>query len=125
MENLGWGLQTTLLGMGLVFAMLALLWGLLTLLLRLDGPVGPPAGPALPASADAAPAEGVSEAVGQQMPDPALRAAITVAVLWHCQVMRGEAAPAVRIHAPGALLHASRWVDAGRMRQNRVWRRGR
>ena len=38
MENLGWGLQTTLLGMGLVFAMLALLWGLLALLLRLDGP---------------------------------------------------------------------------------------
>ena len=42
MENLGWGLQTTLLGMGLVFAMLALLWGLLALLLRLDGPARPP-----------------------------------------------------------------------------------
>ena len=41
------------------------------------------------------------------------------------QVMRGEAAAAVRIHPPGALLHASRWVDAGRMRQNRVWRRSR
>ena len=55
MENLGWGLQTTLLGMGLVFAMLALLWGLLTLLLRLDGPAPPPLEPALPGQADAAP----------------------------------------------------------------------
>ena len=36
MENLGWGLQMTVLGMGLVFALLALLWGLLTLMLRLD-----------------------------------------------------------------------------------------
>ena len=51
--------------------------------------------------------------------------AVTVAVLWHRQVLRGEAAPAVRLHAPGALLHASRWVDAGRVRQNRVWRRNR
>ena len=30
-----------------------------------------------------------------------------------------------RVYPPGALLHASRWVDAGRMRQNRVWRRSR
>jgi glutaconyl-CoA/methylmalonyl-CoA decarboxylase subunit delta len=125
MDNLGWGLQTTLLGMGLVFAMLALLWGLLTLLLRLDGPVRPPAEPSLPATGDAAPARDASAAGAPAMADPALRAAITVAVLWHCQVMRGEAAPAVRIHPPGALLHASRWVDAGRMRQNRVWRRNR
>ena len=116
MENLGWGLQITLLGMGLVFAMLALLWGLLRLLLRLGGPARPPVEPALPAHADAA-APGI--------PDPAMRAALTVAVLWHRQVLRGEAAPAVRIHPPGALLHASRWVDAGRMRQNRVWRRSR
>jgi Na+-transporting methylmalonyl-CoA/oxaloacetate decarboxylase gamma subunit len=36
MENLGWGLQMTVLGMGLVFALLALLWGLLTLVLKLD-----------------------------------------------------------------------------------------
>jgi Na+-transporting methylmalonyl-CoA/oxaloacetate decarboxylase gamma subunit len=125
MENLGWGLQTTLLGMGLVFAMLALLWGLLALLLRLDGPVRPPVEPSLPARAGVAPAEGASAAGQPELPDPALRAAITVAVLWHRQVLRGEAAPAMRIHPPGALLHASRWVDAGRMRQNRVWRRSR
>ena len=36
MDNLGWGLQITVLGMGLVFALLALLWGLLDLVLRFD-----------------------------------------------------------------------------------------
>ena len=36
MENLAWGLQMTVVGMGLVFALLALLWGLLALVLRLD-----------------------------------------------------------------------------------------
>ena len=36
MENLAWGLQMTVLGMGLVFALLALLWGLLTVVLILD-----------------------------------------------------------------------------------------
>jgi len=122
MENLGWGLQTTLLGMSLVFAMLALLWGLLALVLRLDGPAREPA---LPTTGTAATADGTSAAVPPEMPDPALRAAITVAVLWHRRVLRGEAASAVRVHPPGALLHASRWVDAGRMRQNRAWRRNR
>jgi len=36
MENMAWGLQMTVLGMGLVFALLILLWGLLTLVLYLD-----------------------------------------------------------------------------------------
>ena len=38
MDNLGWGLQITALGMGLVFGLLALLWGLLTLVQRWDRP---------------------------------------------------------------------------------------
>ena len=38
MDNLVWGLQMTVLGMGLVFGLLALLWGLLTLVLRFDKP---------------------------------------------------------------------------------------
>ena len=60
MDNLIWGLQTTVLGMGLVFALLALLWGLLTLVLRLDKepaePVlgeAPASEPRLPALAQA------------------------------------------------------------------------
>lgn len=36
MEHLDWGLQMTVLGMGLVFSMLALLWLLLTIVLKFD-----------------------------------------------------------------------------------------
>ena len=36
MEHLEWGLEMTVLGMGLVFALLALLWLLLTIVLKLD-----------------------------------------------------------------------------------------
>ncbi|MBK6278399.1 MAG: hypothetical protein IPF57_09880 [Gammaproteobacteria bacterium] len=32
----------------------------------------------------------LSAAIEPHVADPALRAAITAAVLWHCQVMRGE-----------------------------------
>jgi Na+-transporting methylmalonyl-CoA/oxaloacetate decarboxylase gamma subunit len=113
MDNLQWGLQITALGMGLVFALLALLWGLLTLVLRFDRAPGVErAGVAAAAVTDS----GL---------DPALVAAITLAVLQHSAVRRGEAAPAMCIHWPGTLLHASRWVAAGRARQTRSWRRGR
>jgi Na+-transporting methylmalonyl-CoA/oxaloacetate decarboxylase gamma subunit len=36
MSDLAWGLQMTVLGMGLVFGLLGLLWGLLTLVQRFD-----------------------------------------------------------------------------------------
>lgn len=147
MSELGWGLQITALGMGLVFGLLALLWGLLVLALRLDRPqdealaagdlaagsaVAEPAVDAADA-ADAADSAG-SEAAGSEAADiatdepaiePALVAAITVAVLTHRALRRQEAAPAMRTHWPGSLLHASRWVASGRLRQNRTFRRGR
>jgi len=44
-ENLGWGLQMTVVGMGLVFALLAALWGLLNLMLRFDARPAAPAPP--------------------------------------------------------------------------------
>ena len=130
MDHLDWGLRISALGMGLVFALLALLWGLLALLLRLDGPARAPAPPADPVrsagSGDAAAAAlTIRPAAGTTAPDPSLAAAITVAVLRHRQALREEASPVMRRHAPGALLHASRWVDAGRARQNQVWRRPR
>lgn len=112
MGNLTWGLQITALGMGLVFGLLALLWGLLTLVLKLDAP--PATAPAPDADARTAPAL-----------DPAIVAAITVAVLAHTSHRRAQAAPQVRIHWPGSLLHASRWVAAGRTRQNHSWQRAR
>lgn len=125
MANLGWGLQITALGMGLVFGLLALLWGLLTLVLRLDRP------PASPAVGNGAPVGGI-QAPGAATPpaidepaDPALVAAIALAVATHSALQRKEAAPTARAHWPGSLLHASRWVASGRLRQNRTFRRGR
>ena len=69
------------------------------------GPAQPPLETALPGHADAATTGESSAAIEPQVADPALRAAITAAVLWHCQVMRGEAAAAVRIHPPLSLIH--------------------
>jgi hypothetical protein len=55
--------------------------------------------------------------------DPQLVAAIMVATLTHRAVSRREAAPAMRSYWPGSLLYASRWVGAGRSRQNNSWQR--
>ena len=62
MNNLAWGLQITVLGMGLVFALLAMLWGLLTLVLVLDKapakpdePVSEPANATMTNTSEAAP----------------------------------------------------------------------
>jgi Na+-transporting methylmalonyl-CoA/oxaloacetate decarboxylase gamma subunit len=115
MDNVGWGLQMTVVGMSLVFGLLAALWGLLTLVLRLDRP------PDAPARAQEA---AQAAAPGGEMP-PDLVAAITVAVLTHKAARRRQAAPAMRSYWPGSLLYASRWVATGRARQNRAWRRGR
>ncbi len=101
------GLQLTLYGMGLVFAMLALLWGGMKLLLRVDRPTAEAERP---------------EAQPRQKPnglDPDLLAAITIAVLDHQAVRQKQAAPAMRTHRPGEL--PSRWVGTGRTRQNRTW----
>ena len=119
MENLSWGLSMTAVGMGLVFAMLALLWGLLTLVLRLDRPVAAATASqdaAAPASAspDAAPDDGIA---------PEVIAAITIATLAHVSARRREAAPMMRSYWPGSTLFASRWVATGRARQNRTWQR--
>ena len=122
MDNLLWGLQMSVLGMGLVFALLALLWGLLTLVLRFDkAPAAAPAqGPASCGPAgEGAPA--LVQGLGAE-----LVAAIVTATLAHRAQRRREAAPAMRSYWPGSLLYASRWVGAGRARQNHSWqRRGR
>ena len=117
MENLLWGLQTTFLGMGLVFSLLALMWGLLTLTLRLDRP-SEPAPPA------AVPAPVPPDLEFPQGLDAETMAAILIATLTHRAQRRREAAPAMRSYWPGSLLYASRWVGAGRAVQNPGWRRG-
>jgi glutaconyl-CoA/methylmalonyl-CoA decarboxylase subunit delta len=124
MDNLGWGLQMTALGMGLVFGLLALLWGLLTLVQRFDR--APSAAPR-PAAADA-PAAGAGvpdvqgpAGAGVNGLDADLVAAIAVATLAHRALRRREAAPVMRSYLPGS--QASRWVGAGRARQIRNWHR--
>lgn len=117
MENLGFGLLMTVIGMGLVFAVLALLWGLLTLLTRFDRPEAS-------SSTEPAPApESASSPTAQLTADEI--AAIAVALTVHAATLRREAAPTVRSYWPGSLLFASRWVAAGRARQNQSWQRRR
>ena len=134
MENIGWGLQMTVLGMGLVFTLLALLWLLLTLILKLDKE------PVVEVSAQESMIEAervaalADQAVGAQTPERAtvngmpadLVAAILVATHKHRKTMRREAAPLVRSVWPGSHIFASRWLATGRARQTNNWQpRGR
>lgn len=107
-QLLGTGAWLTVWGMGLVFLLLALLWGLVALLLHFDRPERPQA-VARPAAAPEALA-------------PEALAAVMVAVKLHVRALRKEAAPEARRHRPGSL--PSRWVSAGRTRQNRSWSSG-
>lgn len=129
MEHLGWGLQMTVLGMGLVFAMLVLLWGLLTLVLKMEKEEAPEV--ALPPqTGDSAVAQAISDQPAQEeapgakmingMPGD-LVAAIMIAVMKHRSNLRRQAAPITRTTWPGSQLYASRWVAVGRSRQNNSW----
>ena len=136
MEHMNWGLQMTVLGMGLVFALLALLWLLLTIVLKLDKEDEPeeelsPQAATVEAERIAAIAD---DAVGAQTPErptvngmPAdLVAAILVATHKHRKSMRRQAAPLVRTVWPGSQIFASRWLATGRARQTNNWQpRGR
>lgn len=115
MDDLAFGLQVTVAGFGLVLGVLVSLWLALSLALRLER-----RGAATSTRAGDAPGEA---AATPEALDPALVAAITVAVFRHAEVRRRQAAPEVRSYWPGSLLFASRWVGAGRTRQARSWRR--
>lgn len=129
MENLAWGLQMTVLGMGLVFALLGLLWGLLTVVLILDKEPSAPMSEQESHAAAEHIAAVADEAVGAQVPEPVtvngmpadLVAAILVATMKHKLTLRRQAAPIMRTYWPGSQLFASRWVAAGRTRQNNTW----
>jgi Na+-transporting methylmalonyl-CoA/oxaloacetate decarboxylase gamma subunit len=129
MENLSWGLQMTVLGMGLVFALLALLWVVLTVVLKLDKekeeetPVS-----ALEAQDKAERIAAIAdEAIGAQTPETPtvhgmaadLVSAIMIAAMKHKMILRGEAAPLMRTALPGT--QPSRWAAAGRVRQTNTW----
>ena len=129
MENLGWGLQMTVLGMGLVFSLLALLWLLLTLVLKFDKQAEeetPVSGLEATDEAEAIAAE-ADNAIGAQTPESHtvhgvaadLVAAIMIAAMKHKMILRGEAAPMMRTTWPGT--QPSRWAAAGRVRQTNTW----
>jgi glutaconyl-CoA/methylmalonyl-CoA decarboxylase subunit delta len=128
MNDLMWGLQMTVIGMGLVFGLLALLWGLLTLVQRLDRD----SRAAAAATSAAEPTPGVATRPDALEPpaharaavdgmDAALVAAIMAATLAHRALRRREAAPVMRSYLPGS--QASRWLGAGRARQMQSWQR--
>ena len=118
MNQLIFGLQISAAGIALVFAVLVLLWGVLELIARLDRrPVQPPADAAT-TPMDALPADGAAAQSAARSGDDAELVAVVTAVALHAARQRRQAAPATRSYWPGSLLYASRWVAAGRMRQN-------
>jgi len=128
MDNLGFGLGVTAVGLAIVFGLLAVLWLLLTLALGVERrTAGAARGNAGAVETERDEEGGDRRAAAPPTPrgtlDPRLVAAITVAVLRHADARRRQAAPAMRSYWPGSLLFASRWVGAGRMRQGQSWRR--
>ena len=93
------GAEITTSGLSLVFLVLALLWAVIALLVRLDR--------------DTAPA--VRTAEGDEL-DPERLAAIMVAVRAHLRATRAHPKP----HRSGAASR-SQWVSAGRERQTHHW----
>jgi Na+-transporting methylmalonyl-CoA/oxaloacetate decarboxylase gamma subunit len=121
------GFELTLYGMGLVFLLLAVLWALIALLVRLDNPpaAAEEATPAIQSAsgtANAAAAQADLTTPATPPMDPALLAAIFIACRAHRMARRKQAAPELRTHEPGSL--PSRWVGSGRTRQNRSWAPG-
>jgi sodium pump decarboxylase gamma subunit len=118
MDNLGFGVTVTLLGLGIVFGLLIVLWLLLTLALRFER-----RGTTADVPADIVTIRPTGGGDMREALDPQLVAAITVAIVRHADARRRQAAPAMRSYWPGSLLFASRWVASGRMRQGQSWRR--
>ena len=130
MEHLDWGLEMTVLGMGLVFAMLALLWLILTIVLKFDKEEE--VEETSVADDDAADDDAAEEAEtattavsasdnGQTIDGMAadVLAAIMVAAMKHKLILWGEASPMVCTNWPGT--QPSRWAAAGRVRQTSTW----
>ncbi len=117
MDDIGFGLWITAIGMGSVFALLILLMIVLKVIGWTDRreSAEEATGATPVAVAPVPPPEGLSE-------DEVT--AIAVAVITHARIRRLQAAPAMRTHEPGSQLFASRWVSIGRGYQNQPWRRG-
>lgn len=147
MEHMGWGLQMTVLGMGLVFSLLALLWLVLKLVLQFDKAeveFEEHEAAAHAAEEAAAPAEAVAKEVPADLAaamviatiehkkalisegkvfvrglTAEVLAAITVATMKHKLALTGPAMKPARTFWPGT--EPSRWVTNGRFRQGNTW----
>lgn len=117
MDNMGFGLWMTAMGMGTVFALLLLLM----LVLRVIGWADERASRRTTVT-QGAPADTDDEREAEDSLTAEEIAAITIAVLTHARVRRGQAAPAMRQVQPGSQLFASRWVAVGRSYQNQPWK---
>ncbi len=122
MDNIAFGLWMTAMGMGTVFLLLVLLMLVLRGIGWLDqrGKRTPPPETETATATAKQPAEDEPPAPGELTPE--LIAAISIAVITHARVRRGQAAPAMRDVQPGSQLFASRWVSVGRSYQNQPWK---
>lgn len=119
MQNLGFGLNLTAVGMGIIFGLLALLWGVLAVIGRVDAAlVAREESDEEQEEGDAQPALRIEGGEGLT---PEAIGAIAIAVATHAALVRREAAPSQRASQPGSLLFASRWLAAGRTRQTRSY----
>jgi len=121
MVGLWIGLELTVYGMGLVFLLLALLWGVIALITRIDRREAAASAVSDDVAAVPGGAAAVRAADGGAL-DPELIAAVVIACRAHRMSRRKQAAPEMRTHRPGSL--PSRWVATGRTRQNRSWAPG-
>ncbi|MEI7612504.1 MAG: OadG family transporter subunit [Betaproteobacteria bacterium] len=110
MENLDWGIKMTVLGMGLVFALLGLLWVLLTVVLMLDKEE-------IPEDETADAGDDAPQAAAAGIPAN-LVSAIVIAALKHKKSLRGGA-PMMQTTWSGS--QSSLWAAAGRARQTNTW----
>jgi Na+-transporting methylmalonyl-CoA/oxaloacetate decarboxylase gamma subunit len=97
------GAELTASGLSLVFLVLALLWAVIVLLVRLDRGT-------MPAAAAMQPAEAPAEL------DPERLAAVMIAVRAHLRATRAHPKP----HRPGGGSR-SQWASTGRERQTHHW----
>jgi sodium pump decarboxylase gamma subunit len=117
-EYFAWGLKMTVIGMGLVFAMLGVLWALLTLILALDKPEEEEEESSASASEEVEADEPASQPASAGLPAD-LVAAITAAVVKHKAALLGGSSPIMRTTWSGS--QQSNWVIAGRARQTNTW----
>ncbi len=122
MENLGWGLEMTLYGMGTVFLMLILLMVSLMIMGMFDKPQAdePVAIEAAPVAAPVAAAPVAIAAPAGGMTDEKIA---TLAVAIHTALRGGGNKPALVANQSGSGLNESRWVAIGRSMQTQSWHR--